>query len=317
MKKKLLLILLLLMPFNVLAYSDKLIIEGKPIGIEVHSKGIYITDTYKVKGKSPKNIKKGDLIKKVNNKEVNNISEFNNAIIDEGTYDITLIRNSEEINTTLKVVKENSNIKTGLYLKDQINGIGTLSYIDPETKIFASLGHEILENNSMSLFNIKNGYIYDLNVNNINKNTRDKVGEFKGTFTNTLIGTINKNEINGIFGMYTDNIENKEQIEISDEIKKEKAYLRLNLDNSITKDYEIKIINIDEKDSVKNIHFEVTDKELLETTGGIIQGMSGTPIIQNEKIIGVVNYVIVEDNTKGYGIFIKKMLEEGDKLLKE
>lgn len=317
MKKKLLLLLLLLLPYNVLAYSDKLIIEGKPIGIEVHSKGIYITGTYKVDGKSPKNIKKGDLIKKINNKVVNSINELNNIIKDEGTYNLTIERKDETIKTSINVIKDNTSIKTGLYLKDQINGIGTLSYIDPETKIFASLGHEILENNSMSIFNIKNGYIYDLNINNINKNTSDKVGEFRGTFTNTLIGTIDKNEINGIFGMYTDEIENQEQIEISDEITKDKAYLRLNIDNSITKDYEIKIINIDEQDPVKNIHFEIVDEKLLNVTGGIIQGMSGTPIIQNEKIIGVVNYVIVEDNTKGYGIFIKKMLEEGDKLLKE
>lgn len=313
MKKKLLLLLLLIFPLNVFAYSNKLIINGKQIGIEANSNGIYIVDLYKVNNKYP-NLKKGDLINKINNIKVNSIKEFNEIVNKEGEYNLEIIRNNKTKNINLKTEKENNELKIGLYLKDKINGIGTLSYIDPETKIYASLGHEIIETNSMSLFNLKNGYIYDIDINYINKNKENEVGEFHGTFTSNLLGTINKNKINGIFGKYTNDINNNNLVEISNTPHQGKAYLRMNIDNT-NKDYEINIINLDNTEKVKNIYFEIIDNELLNKTGGIIQGMSGTPIIQDEKIIGVVNYVIVDDNTKGYGIFIKTMLEEGDKLL--
>lgn len=313
MKKKLLIILLLIFPINVFAYSDKLIIEGKQIGIEANSNGVYVIDLYKVNNKYP-NLKKGDLIIKINNKEINSIKEFNEVINKEGEYNLEILRNHNIKNEKIKVIEENNELKIGLYLKDKINGIGTLSYIDPETKIYASLGHEIVESNSMSLFNLKNGYIYDIDINYINKNEENRVGEFHGTFTSNLLGTINTNQINGIFGKYTGNINPNELVQINDTPHQGNAYLRMNIDN-INKDYEVNIIDINDNENVKNILFEITDQELLNKTGGIIQGMSGTPIIQDNKIIGVVNYVIVDDNTKGYGIFIKKMLEEGDKLL--
>lgn len=313
MKKKLLIILLLIFPLNVFAYSDKLIIEGKQIGIEANSNGVYVIDLYKVNNKYP-NLKKGDLIIKINNKEINSIKEFNEVINKEGEYNLEILRNNNIKNEKIKVIEENNELKIGLYLKDKINGIGTLSYIDPETKIYASLGHEIVELNSMSLFNLKNGYIYDIDINYINKNEENRVGEFHGTFTSNLLGTINTNQINGIFGKYTGNINTNELVQINDTPHQGNAYLRMNIDN-LNKDYEVNIIDINDNENVKNILFEITDKELLNKTGGIIQGMSGTPIIQDNKIIGVVNYVIVDDNTKGYGIFIKKMLEEGDKLL--
>ncbi len=313
MKKKLLIILLLIFPLNVFAYSDKLIIEGKQIGIEANSNGVYVIDLYKVNNKYP-NLKKGDLIIKINNKEINSIKEFNEVINKEGEYNLEILRNNNIKNEKLKVTEENNELKIGLYLKDKINGIGTLSYIDPETKIYASLGHEIVESNSMSLFNLKNGYIYDIDISYINKNEDDRVGEFHGTFTSNLLGTINANQINGIYGKYTGNVNTNELVSINDNPHQGNAYLRMNIDNQ-NKDYEVNIIDLNNNENVKNILFEITDQELLNKTGGIIQGMSGTPIIQDNKIIGVVNYVIVDDNTKGYGIFIKKMLEEGDKLL--
>lgn len=313
MKKKLLIILLLIFPLNVFAYSDKLIIEGKQIGIEANSNGVYVIDLYKVNNKYP-NLKKGDLIIKINNKEINSIKEFNEVINKEGEYNLEILRNNNIKNEKLKVTEENNELKIGLYLKDKINGIGTLSYIDPETKIYASLGHEIVESNSMSLFNLKNGYIYDIDISYINKNEDDRVGEFHGTFTSNLLGTINTNQINGIYGKYTGNVNTNELVSINDNPHQGNAYLRMNIDDQ-NKDYEVNIIDLNNNENVKNILFEITDQELLNKTGGIIQGMSGTPIIQDNKIIGVVNYVIVDDNTKGYGIFIKKMLEEGDKLL--
>lgn len=317
--KKIWILILLLFPLNVFAYSNKIAIGGEPIGIEIHSKGVYITDFYKVNKKyiaKESGLKKGDLIKEINHIEINNIKDMNDTIKNPGTYTIKIERDSKEKEFELEVQEENGEIKTGIYGKDEINGIGTLSYIDPETQIYASLGHEILESSSMTKFKTNTGYIYDVEVNYINKSEKGKIGDIHASFNNTILGTIQKNEINGIYGKYTEDINEGNLLEVGTKtnIKKGEAFIRSELEEE-TKNYSINIISIDEKDPVKNIYFEITDKDLLEKTGGVIQGMSGSPIIQDNKIIGVVNYVIVTNSKKGYGIFIEKMLEEGDKLL--
>ena len=322
MKKKLLLFLLLILPFNVLAYSNKLIVPGKTIGIEVHSKGVYVIDFYKVNNK---NIAKdagfmiGDIIKSINGKKINNINDLNSIINKIDTYNIIVDRNDKEFNIQLKPVKEDNIIKTGLYVKDEINGIGTLSYIDPTTKIFASLGHEILESSSLNKFKLNDGNIYNANINSINRSSNNDIGEIHASIMNKQLGTINKNEINGIYGKYTADLEEDNLVEIKNhnEIDLKEAYLKANLDNNVTDNYLIKIISLNDNDSVKNIYFEIIDKRLIDKTGGVIQGMSGSPIIQDNKVIGVVNYVVVDDVKRGYGIYIEKMLEEGDKLLKD
>ena len=127
-------------------------------------------------------------------------------------------------------------------------------------------------------------------------------------------GNISDNDITGIYGTYSENIENMDTIEVGDSnnIKTGKATIKTVIENDVVEEFDINIIGIDTNSKTKNILFEVTDKKLLEKTGGIVQGMSGSPIIQNNKIIGAVNYVIVNDTTKGYGIFITTMLEEGE-----
>ena len=257
MKKKLLMILLLLFPLNVFAYSNKIIISGEPIGIEVHSKGVYIIDFYKINNEyTAKNqgFKIGDIIKEVNEEKINNIEDLNNIINKEDIYNIKIERNGQSKELILKSTKENNMIKTGLYVKDQINGIGTLSYIDPETKIFGSLGHEIIENTSKEKFELNEGIIYQANINSINKSRNNSVGEIHASITNKELGTINKNEINGIYGKYESNIENQDLIEINNHqnIKKENAKIRVSLDENIT-DYNINIISTNDNDPVKNI----------------------------------------------------------------
>ncbi|MBR6137109.1 MAG: hypothetical protein IKH54_05625 [Bacilli bacterium] len=315
MKRIIFLIILLLLPFNIYAYSNRLIVGGEQIGIEIHSNGVYIIDFYN--DKTEKTFKRGDKIISINDTNIFSINDFNSIINKAGTYNITIKRNNKTYKYDLDVYLENDKVKTGLYLKDEIYGIGTLSYIDPETKVYASLGHEILESNSNTIFDTRNGYIYNSNILNIEKNNKNQIGEIHSSIGNEVLGTVLKNKTNGIYGKFTSVINTDNLIEVgnSSEIKKGKATLFIELDNDTKKEYDINIINIDESDPVKNIYFEITDDLLLNKTGGIIQGMSGTPIIQNNKIIGAVNYVVIDDYNKGYGVFIEKMLKEGDKLL--
>ena len=319
--KLLLITILLLLPQSIYAYSDRVIVGGETIGIEVHSKGVYVVGFYKVNGKeigSNAGFMIGDIIKKIDNNDVSDINSLNKYIDNPTTYKFLVSRNGKDITLNLKLEEENDIIKTGLYVKDQINGIGTLSYIDPETKIFGSLGHEILESSSFSKFDIDSGNIYKAEVSNIKKSINGVAGEKNAKIDrNSETGNINKNEIEGIFGRYTDSLDNKESFEVGDanDIKKGSAYIRTNINNDKIESFKINILSIDDGNTTKNILFEITDRKLLNSTGGIIQGMSGSPIIQDNKIIGVVNYVIIDDIKRGYGIFITKMLEEGDKIL--
>lgn len=323
-KKRLILLLILLitiLPAPVLAYSNFLIASGKTIGIEVNANGVLIVGFYEVEGKEiGKNagFEIGDIITKINNKEVFSISNMLESLKENTTnVTFTVKRNNieKEIKMSLKP-DENNILKTGLYVKDQINGIGTLTYIDPKTKRFGALGHEILETTTAQKFEIKDGKIYNANVSNIRKSTNGNAGEKNASYNKKISeGEIDKNEISGIFGDYKEDIEQDKTLEVGnkDEVTKGKAYIRTNIKDDEIKDYEINILNIDSNSKSKNILFEVTDKTLINETGGIVQGMSGSPIIQNNKIIGAVNYVIVNDPKKGYGIFITTMLKEGEK----
>lgn len=314
-------LLILIMPINISAYSNRILVSGETIGIEVHSNGVYVVGYYKVNNKliaEEAGFKIGDIIKEIDNAPVENISSLNNQITEAKEYEFAVLRNSKEVELKLKLEKEDNLIKTGLYVKDQINGIGTLSYIDPTTKIFGSLGHEILESTSFSKFNVKEGNIYKAEVNSIKKSVNGQTGEKQATYNkNEVEGNINKNEQTGIYGKYVTELPDYEEFEVAnrDEIKKGAAEIKTVIDKNKVETFNINIISIDEGNTVKNILFEITDERLLKTTGGVIQGMSGSPIIQNNKIIGVVNYVIVNEANKGYGIFITTMLEEGDKLL--
>ena len=321
MKKFILLFLLFIFPINVFAYSNKIIVGGETIGIEVHSDGVYVVGFYPVNGKNigeESGFLVGDIIKKINGVDVYNIHSLNSILSDDSLYKFSILRNGKSLIIPIYLEEENNTLKTGLYVKDTINGIGTLSYIDPETKIFGSLGHEIFESKSYSKFEISDGYIYSSTVKNIKKSVNGSTGEKKANIDkNNEIGNVILNEENGIYGKYLDDVPNRELLEVGNinSIKKGNAYIKTVINDNKINDYSIDIINIDEANSTKNILFEITDKRLLEVTGGIVQGMSGSPIIQDNKIIGVVNYVIVDNTKRGYGIFITKMLEEGDKII--
>ena len=205
--------------------------------------------------------------------------------------------------------------KTGMYVKDKIVGIGTLTYIDPKTKIFGALGHEIDERTTLQKFEIKDGQIFKSNVVGVERSENGSAGEKNASYDESVVyGEIKENTESGIFGEYLDNYPDTSLLKVasSDEVKTGSAIIRTVIDDDNVEEFSINIIRIDPKNDTKNILFEITDKDLLNKTGGVVQGMSGSPIIQNNMIVGAVTHVIVNDTTKGYGIFITTMLEEGE-----
>ena len=320
-KRWILLCLLFLFPFTVFAYSSSIYVGGETIGIAVQSKGVYVVGFYPVEGEyigKNNGFLEGDIIVQINQAEISSIDDLYSELEKDESFLIKVLRNNQFITLSPKFSLQESSLKTGLYVKDNIQGIGTLSYIDPETHVFGSLGHEIIESSSQSRFLINQGAIFKAEVDSVRKSEYGVVGSKKAVIdSNKDIGIIETNEEEGIFGFYQDDIQDKELMEIAkpSEIKRGKAVIRTVLDDKNIEEYDIQVLTIEDSLDTKNIFFEITDSKLLKETGGIIQGMSGSPIIQNHKIIGVVNYVVVDDPYKGYGIFITKMLEKGDEIL--
>ena len=314
--------LLLFLPTSALAYSEYIIPGGETLGIEINSDGIMVIGFYQINGKYNKGnpeIKSGDYITKINGIDVSNVSELTKAIEDNISnleVEITYTRNGKEKTSILELIKDENVYKTGLYVKDSITGIGTLTYIDPQTKVFGALGHEIVESNTNSIVEIKSGIIFRNYITSIEKSSNGVPGSKNAKFYyDTTYGTILKNTNVGIYGMYESTLPNKEFIEVAnpDEVKIGDAYIETVLNGEEINQYDIRIISINETSEIKNISFEITDEELLDKTGGVVQGMSGSPIIQDDKIIGAVTHVVIDNPSSGYGIFITSMLEEGEK----
>lgn len=321
-KLKILLISWLLLPINVFAYSNYIIPGGETLGIEINSDGVMVIGFYQINGKYNKGtptIKAGDYIIKINDTYVNTIDELTKIIeenVNNKEVDVTLKRNGKEKMSKLELIKDGEIYKTGLYVKDSITGTGTLSYIDPESKIFGALGHEIIESNTSSIVEIKTGTIFRNYITGIDKSRVGYAGSKNAKFYyNTKYGSIIKNTNVGIYGLYEANFPDKEMLEVAskDEVKIGNAKIATVLNKENINYYDIEITKIDETAKIKNISFKITDKELLDKTGGVVQGMSGSPIIQNGKIIGAVTHVIIDNPTTGYGLFITTMLEEGER----
>ena len=318
------LLLMFIIPINAVAYSDKIIAGGENIGITLNFRGVLIVGSYNVNGENlakKANLKNGDIITKINNNQINNIDEMAEQINEVAKNNlpikITFVRNNEEKNTTLNLTKDENGIyKTGLYVKDSISGIGTLTFIDPITKNFGALGHEIEEQSTGKLLEIKDGKIFESKVTGIIPSTDGSPGEKKAEYNpNKIEGTVKENTTQGVFGKYERDISNRKTYKVAkkDDVKTGEAKIFTVLNDNDIKEYNIKIIQINNTESKnKNFIFEITDKVLKDKTNGIIQGMSGSPIIQGDYIVGAVTHVVVDNPLKGYGIFITNMLEEAE-----
>lgn len=312
-------IMLLTMPINALAYSDYIYASGKSVGINIKLKGIMVVGLYEVNGVSPGVIAKinlGDRIIKVNNNDVNSIKEMTDAISNSNNKDsveITYLRNNKEYKTNLKLINDNGIYKTGLYVKDTISGVGTLTYIDPGTMMYGALGHEIIDRNTKTMVDIDDGKIFKSSVTGITKSTNGNPGSKNALYYSDVVyGNINKNTHSGIFGNFSANTDNLKLYKVSNPVLGDAKILTV-IDNDTIKEYSINITKINEFKETKNILFDITDTELLNKTGGIVQGMSGSPIIQGDNIVGSVTHVVVDNPEKGYGIYITNMLTEAEK----
>ena len=313
-------LIVFLFPIYVLAYSNKVILGGQNLGIAIESDGILVVGFYKVNNTlNNSKLSVGDYIVKVNDDKVNTVDDLINSIesnVKDNKVNITYRHNNSIKDTILNLEYNNGIYKSGLYVKDSLKGLGTLTYIDPESKIYGCLGHEIIDSNTNSKVEVRSGNIFKANVTSITRSSDGSPGSKNAKFIEDKIyGNINKNVEEGIYGTYSGQIDNDNLMEINtlDNVNLGEAYIYTSLDDNIVKSYKINILRKYNKSKIKNFYFEVIDDELLNKTGGIIQGMSGSPIVQNNKLIGAVTHVSVDSVKNGYGISIINMLETGEK----
>ena len=315
-----LLLIYIFFPISVFAYSDYLIASGKNIGIELKSNNIIIVGSYNIDNYNvlkESNLHIGDKILKIDNYDITSASNLQRVInkIDHETVTVTYKRNNTISKTNINLHKEDGEYKTGLYVRDTIRGVATLTYIDQENKTFGALGHEILEKSTKSRFEADTGSIFASTVTGITKSTDGNPGE-KNAHSNSSdkYGIVKENTTSGIFGTYTSTIPKEKLYKVAkpNEIKLGSAKILTVIDGDKVEPFDIDILKINTNSNTKNILFEVKDEKLLDVAGGIIQGMSGSPIIQGDYIVGAVNFVVVDKTNKGYGIFITTMLEEAE-----
>lgn len=301
--------------------------SGSPVGIYMETEGVLIIDSGEIRNaegilQSPAEhiVQPGDYIRKVNGKVLESKKQLIKMVNENqgNPMEMEVMRNEEMIMVSLTPIQtEDGSYKLGLWVRDNIQGIGTLTYID-ETEKFGALGHGISDVDTGEQLNIAQGELYDARILSVQKGTSGSPGELRGVIDYQeylKLGEISGNTSNGITGrLYTGKGSelHKEAYEIilKQDLQTGPAYILSDVGDGV-KEYDIQIMKIDRnaKNSNKSFVIQVTDPELLNKTGGIVQGMSGSPIIQNGKIAGAVTHVLVNDPTRGYGIFIENMLE--------
>lgn len=317
----LLLLTTFIIPQTIFAYSDYIIASGDTVGIRLNTDGILIAGSYEINGHNPlveAGLKSGDIINQINNKDVQTVEDMVQVINSCNCNKLKILytRDEKNSNTTLNLYEENGTLKTGLYVKDTISGVGTLTFIDPQTKLFGVLGHEIADATTGNIVDIKDGTIFGSRITGITRSDKGKPGEKNAIlYSDKVNGTIFENTNKGIFGNYTNSFDTSKLYKVAtlDDIKLGDAKILTVLDGTEVGEFSIKILSVNQTNNkLKNIEFEITDKKLLEKTNGIVQGMSGSPIVQGNYIVGAVTHVVVDNPHKGYGILITNMLEEAE-----
>ena len=301
---------------------------GSPVGIYVETNGVLVLGSGRVTGLDGLNyepvnnrLKSGDYITSVNGQEINNKKELVDEIQTSKGKDIVLgvRRGKENITVKISPIKTTDNsYKIGAWIRDDTQGVGTLTFISTSGH-FGALGHGVTDIDTGLLMDIKDGAIYSANIMSIVKGKEGEPGELIGSIKYSdkyKVGNILSNTNQGIFGKIEEKnmelFDNKPlEIGLKQDVKKGEAYILCTVDDKVEK-FEIEIEKTDIRNSsnTKGIVIKITDERLLEKTGGIVQGMSGSPIVQNDKLIGAVTHVFIQDSTKGYGTFIENMVNK-------
>jgi len=300
---------------------------GIPIGIKLNAKGVIvaemtdvITENGNVNPGCECGLKPGDCIISVNGAEISTASQLIDTVEKSSgnTLVIDVLRqDGSKTKLMLRPVLSETDgcYRAGIWIRNGTAGIGVLTFCDSETGMFGGLGHAICDENSGAIMSVSNGEITSVMLTEIIKGASGAPGEVVGFLGDQKYGTLTKNTAAGIYGYIEQGVSlgnGEYEVALKQEVKEGKAKIITAVPGSDgVQEYEISIekINYDADNPTRNMIVKVTDKELLELTGGIVQGMSGSPIIQNGRIVGAVTHVLVNDPTSGYGIFIENMLE--------
>ena len=312
--------------------ETSLIPGGMPFGVKFFTEGVIVvglsdieTSRGAVNPAKSAGVRTSDIITEINGSAVNSVEEAAQIIESSGgeTINLKIQRDSKTLDLKLKPAYSVSEdkFKSGIWLRDSTAGIGTVTFISPVNYAFGGLGHGICDVDTGNLMPLKKGTIVDATIDNVVKGRSDLPGELKGKFRDNM-GTLLANTHNGIFGILNNAPVSPASVTpvpigLRQDVREGKAAIYSTVDEKGAREFEIEIIKIYKNSSdSKNFLIRITDPELLEITGGIVQGMSGSPIIQDGKLIGAVTHVLVSDPAKGYGIYIDNMLTSMPEVLK-
>ena len=295
--------------------AKDLIPVGKIVGLELQDHRVVVVGFEEREGAAAKaaGLCSGDIIEKIDNIRITCAEDIRTALQkSNGEVTVQICRNGKTAALQLRPTITANGPKLGLYLRQGISGIGTVTWYDPETKKFGTLGHGV-NDSSGNLLSMAGGNAYYAKVTNVKMGRKGEPGQLYGTIVSPdPAGTLHTNTQQGVFGVCENGWEGQAiPTAAQSEIKTGDAVIRANVSGEAVREYSVKILKIYPKSRSggRNLLLKVTDPALLAVTGGIVQGMSGSPIIQNGKLVGAVTHVLVNDPTMGYGIFIENMLD--------
>lgn len=304
--------------------EEKVMLGGEVFGTRISTKGVLVVGLTTIvstgKERSPARdagICSKDIITSVNGEEIKSGSDLISRIEkSEGrTLEISLVRDGKTVNVRLTPLPSDSDgiYRAGLWIRDSLAGIGTVTFIIPKTGEFAGLGHGICDPDTGVLMPVGKGSVFGVKLGDIKKGSAGEPGELRGRLAEEKIGSIVSNNVSGICGILSEIQSDGKLYAVASpsEVKTGKVSVVCTVDSSGAQEYSAEIEKICDADGeIKNFIIKITDEKLLGLTGGIVQGMSGSPIIQNGKLVGAITHVLIDDPTRGYGIFARNMLEQ-------
>ncbi len=299
---------------------------GELFGIKLYTDGVIIVDFEEIETENGttcpakiSNLKTGDIVKSINGVSVTSSSHFSKLLQESKgeKLQLSILRKDKTIDVEFQTVleKDSNKYRAGLWVRDSTAGLGTVTFYNKNNNTFAGLGHPIYDIDTNEIMPMKSGVMADVTLSGLNKSSFGKVGELCGTLTGDKSGILCLNDVTGIYGYSNTNKTTEIPVAVKTEVKEGKANIICTVTKAEPQIYEVEIVKIySNATSVnKDMIIKVTDEELLEKTGGIIQGMSGSPIIQNGMLVGAVTHVFVNNPKQGYAIFAERMIETSNK----